>query len=179
MGYLQLTQTVRVANARIRAARDLDARWKALGPDGQDEARTEWENLKAALAAVRARIEAGPRGFVREFNAALKGEEPEPVAAPRSLGDLVRELHLATDALRDKLDAEVAAAPRAAAPPRPDTEAPRSDTEAAAAPRSDAVPPRPNAAAPSEAPPAPRSDAEAPPAPRSVAEAAAPPDAKP
>lgn len=104
-GYLQLTQTVRVANARIRSARELESRWNALGPEGQEEARAEWENLKAAMAAVRGRMEHGPRGFAREFKAAYRGEDTEEQAAPRSIGELVRELNAASTALREKLDA--------------------------------------------------------------------------
>jgi hypothetical protein len=104
-GYLQLAQAARAANARIRTARELDARWRALGPEGQAEARVEWENLKAALTAVRTRMEHGPRGFAREFSAAYRGEESAPVAEPRSLGELVGELHVATNAMRAKLDA--------------------------------------------------------------------------
>ncbi|WP_354701042.1 hypothetical protein DSM112329_01349 [Paraconexibacter sp. AEG42_29] len=114
MGYLQLANLARTANARVNTARDLDARWKALGPDGQEAARTEWDNLKAALGAVRTRLEAGPRGFMREFNAARKGEEPEAVPDPRPLGELVRDLHVATEALRAKLDATEAAVPAGA-----------------------------------------------------------------
>jgi hypothetical protein len=104
-GYLQLAQTARAANARIRAARDLEARWKALPPEEQEEARTEWTNVKAALAAVRARMEAGPRGFVREFKAGLAGTDSEPAPELRPLPVLVGELHVATNALRDKLNA--------------------------------------------------------------------------
>lgn len=117
-GYLQLTQTIRMANARIRTARELEARWKDLGPERQEEARAEWEHLKVALAAVRTRLEAGPRGFVRELSAAYQGVEAEPVAEPKGLGELARELQAATTALRDKLDAAADAA--AARKPGPD-----------------------------------------------------------
>jgi cytochrome c1 len=104
-GDLQLAQTARAANARLRAARDLEARWKVLPPEDQAEAREEWENVKAALVAVRARFEAGPRGFVREFKAGLEGTDAEAVAPPRPLHELAAELHVATNALRDKLNA--------------------------------------------------------------------------
>jgi len=104
-GFLHLTQTARMANARIRAARDLEARWNALSPEQQEEARAEWSGAKEALAAVRTRLAAGPRGFVREFNAGLKGTELEPLPPPRPLGALVLELHGATNALREKLNA--------------------------------------------------------------------------
>lgn len=104
-GYLHLAQTARAANARMRAARDLEARWKALPPEGQAEAREEWSNVKDALAAVRTRMEAGPRGFVREFKAGLAGTDAEAVPDPRPLGELASELHVATNALRDKLNA--------------------------------------------------------------------------
>jgi hypothetical protein len=103
--YLHLAQTARVANARLRAARDLESRWKALPPEQQTEAREEWSNVKVALSAVRTRMEAGPRGFVREFKAGLAGTESEPVAEPRPLAELAGELHTATRTLRDKLNA--------------------------------------------------------------------------
>jgi hypothetical protein len=104
-GYLHLAQTARAAHARVRAARDLESRWTALPPERQEEARAEWTNVKDALTAVRTRMEAGPRGFVREFKAGLAGTESEPVAPPRPLGELAGELHVATNALRDKLNA--------------------------------------------------------------------------
>jgi hypothetical protein len=105
VGFLHLAQTARTANARIRMARDLEARWKALPREAQEEARTEWTNVKAASAALRGRLEAGPRGFVREFNAGLKGEDSEPAPEHRPLPVLMIELHSATTALRDKLNA--------------------------------------------------------------------------
>jgi len=110
-GYLQLAQAARAANARVKTARDLDARWRALGPEGQEEARVEWERLKAAMKAVREHAEAGPRGFVTQFSAAYRGEEIDAPPPPRSLGQLVGELHVATNALRDKLDAVEAQPP--------------------------------------------------------------------
>jgi hypothetical protein len=119
VGYLQFAQLVRTANARVRSARDLEQRWTALGPEGQAEARAELDRLTAALKAVRDRIAAGPRGFVREFKSAYRGEETGPIAEPVSLGKLLGELHAASNALREKLDAvEEAAAPPTA--DRPD-----------------------------------------------------------
>lgn len=121
-GYLQLAQVARAANARIRSARELESRWNALGPEGQAEARGEWDRLTAALVAVRARVAAGPRGFVREFSAAYKGVETEATPDPRSIGTLLGELHAATNALRDKLDAvgeQAKADGQAAAPVAP------------------------------------------------------------
>jgi hypothetical protein len=94
-----------VATARLRAARDLEARCHKLPPEEQAEARKEWSNVKDALTAVRTRMEAGPRGFVREFKAGLAGTESEAVPDPRPLGELAGELHVATNALRDKLNA--------------------------------------------------------------------------
>lgn len=120
-GYLQLAQAVSAVNARIRSARELEARWKALGPEGQAEVRVEWDRLAAALTAVKARVAAGPRGFVREFRAAFKGEETEAIPDPRSLGALLGELHVASTALREKLDA-VEQAPKAAPAPVEPTE---------------------------------------------------------
>ncbi len=118
VGYLQFAQLARTANARIRSARELEQRWKALGPERQAEARVELDRLMAALAAVRDRIAAGPRGFVREFKSAYRGEESAPIAEPVSLGALIGELHAASNALRDKLDAvEVAAAEHEQAAP--------------------------------------------------------------
>lgn len=105
VGYLQLAQAVRVANARVRTARELEARWKALGPEGQEDARAEWARVSDALDAVRERIAAGPKGFVRGFAAGYAGEEARPAPETRPLGTLVRELHDATGALRAKLDA--------------------------------------------------------------------------
>jgi hypothetical protein len=93
------------AHARVRAAQELEARWKALSPEQQAGAIVEWDRLKAALAATRARLEYGPRGFLREFNAARKGEEAAAVDDPRPLGELAKELHAATTAMRAKLDA--------------------------------------------------------------------------
>ena len=90
-----------MANARIRAARDLEARWNALPPEQQEEARAEWTGATQALAASATRLAAGPRGFVREFNAGLKGTDSSP-RPPRPLGALVLELHGATTALRDE-----------------------------------------------------------------------------
>ena len=104
-GYLQLAQAARAANARIRSARELETRWKALGPEGQAEARAEWDRLTAALVAARARVAAGPRGFVREFSAAYKGVEAEAAPAPQPIAAVLSELHAATVALRAKLDA--------------------------------------------------------------------------
>jgi hypothetical protein len=104
-GFLQLAQTVRAANARIRSAQALEARWKALEPSEQEAARAEWDNVRAAMKAVRERLESGPRGFAREFSAAYKGKEAEPVGPPRPLGELLGELHVATNAMREKLNA--------------------------------------------------------------------------
>lgn len=117
VGYLQFAQLVRTANARVRSARELEQRWKALGPEGQAEARLELDRLTTALKAVRDRIAAGPRGFVREFKSAYRGEETAPIAEPASLGKLLGELHAASNALREKLDAVEGAA--ADAEPRP------------------------------------------------------------
>lgn len=105
VGYLQLAQLARSANARIRSARDLEARWNALGPEGQAEARVEWDRVTVALKVVRDRVTAGPRGFVREFKSAYKGEETAPIADPQSLAKMLGELHAATNAFREKLDA--------------------------------------------------------------------------
>jgi hypothetical protein len=135
-GYLQLAQAARAANARIRSARELETRWNALGPEGQAEAREEWDRLTAALVAARARVAAGPRGFVREFSAAYKGVETEATPDPRSIGTLLGELHAATNALRDKLDA--AEATQSAAPVAP---APAATPAAAADPAPTATPP--------------------------------------
>lgn len=130
VGYLQFAQLVRTANARIRSARELEQRWKALGPEGQAEARTELDRLMTALKAVRDRIAAGPRGFVREFKSAYRGEETGPIAEPASLGAMLGELHAASNALREKLDAVEGAAAEQAAAPAP-----------APAPTAESVPP--------------------------------------
>jgi hypothetical protein len=104
-GYRQLAQLVRTANARLHSARDLEARWNALSPEEQADARAELETVKAATVALRARLTHGPRGFVREFGAAYQGKESESPDAPRPLAQLAGELHAATKALRAKLDA--------------------------------------------------------------------------
>lgn len=140
-GYLQLAQAARAANARIRSARELETRWNALGPEGQAEAREEWDRLTAALVAARARVAAGPRGFVREFSAAYKGVETEATPDPRSIGTLLGELHAATNALRDKLDA--AEATQSATPVAP---APDATPAAASAPATAKAPAAPTPA---------------------------------
>ncbi|CAB4951455.1 unannotated protein [freshwater metagenome] len=104
-GYLALAQLARTANDRMRAARELEARWQALPPDEQEEARAEWVVLKAALRDVSARMTAGPRGFARGFRAGLRGEEAEAPADGRPLTAVVRDLHAASTALKAKLDA--------------------------------------------------------------------------
>lgn len=105
VGYLQIAQAIRVANARVRTARELQARWNALAPEDQEEARAEWARVADALDAVRDRIAAGPKGFARGFAAGYRGEEAQAAPETRPLGPLVRELHEATAALRSKLDA--------------------------------------------------------------------------
>lgn len=105
-GYLALAQLARTANDRMRAARELEARWQALPPEDQEAARAEWVTLKAALRDVSARMTAGPRGFARGFRAGLRGEEvEEPADDARPLAQVVRDLHSATTALKAKLDA--------------------------------------------------------------------------
>lgn len=148
-GYLQLAQVARAANARIRSARELESRWNALGPEGQAEARGEWDRLTAALVAVRARVAAGPRGFVREFSAAYKGVETEATPDPRSIGTLLGELHAATNALRDKLDAvgeQAKADGQAAAPVAPTPTAAADPATAATAAGTAAAPASPGPA---------------------------------
>lgn len=135
VGYLQFAQLVRTANARVRSAHELEQRWKALGPERQAEARVELDRLKTALKAVRDRIAAGPRGFVREFKSAYRGEETAPIAEPVSLGKLIGELHAASNALREKLDAVESAAAEPVAPtPEVATEPVAPPAEAAAEP---------------------------------------------
>lgn len=134
VGYLQFAQLARTANARIRSARELERRWRALGPEGQAEARVELDRLTAALKDVRERIAAGPRGFVREFKAAYRGEDSGPIEEPTSLGALLGELHSASTALRDKLDAVEDAQAAADAPPAPVDAAIPSDDNAPPAP---------------------------------------------
>lgn len=124
VGPLQLAQALRLANARMRTARELQARWNALGPEGQEEARAEWSRVADALEAVRARVAAGPKGFARGFAAGYRGEDAAPVPDGRPLGPLVRDLHDATRALREKLDAlppvdDEAPGPRPEDGPRP------------------------------------------------------------
>lgn len=104
-GVLQLAQIARTANARVRAARELQQRWKALPPEEQTQARAEWDALSETLEAVRERLTAGPRGFAREFGAAYRGEEAQAAPDPRPLIGLVKELTVRTAALRAKLDA--------------------------------------------------------------------------
>lgn len=108
-GYLQLARVAKLAHARVSTARELEARWKALPPEQQEEARKEWEAVKAALAAVRTRLEYGPRGFVSELKAGYRGEESAPADDPRPLAELAKELASASNALRNKLDAYDAA----------------------------------------------------------------------
>jgi hypothetical protein len=102
---LALAQLARTANARMQTARELEARWRALPPEQQEEARAEWLVLKAALGDVGSRLTAGPRGFARGFRAGLRGEEAEAPEDGRPLTEVVRDLHAATTALRAKLDA--------------------------------------------------------------------------
>lgn len=104
-GYLQIARVARLAHARVATARELEARWKALPPDQQDQARQEWDAVKGSLAAVRARLEYGPRGFMSELKAGYRGEETAPKDDPRPLAELAKELHATTTALREKLDA--------------------------------------------------------------------------
>lgn len=104
-GYLALAQLARTANDRVRAARELEARWRALPPEQQAAARAEWDDLKLALAEVRERMTAGPRGFAKGLRAGYRGEEPEAAPDARPLVAVVRDLHAATTALRAKLDA--------------------------------------------------------------------------
>ena len=103
-GIFGLSQVARTAHARVRTAQELDARWKALPPEQQEAARAEWTELKTALGAVRYRLEAGPRGFMREFSAAYKGEEAEAVEEPKGLGALSTDLLKACTRLRQRLD---------------------------------------------------------------------------
>lgn len=138
VGYLQFAQLVRTANARARSARELEQRWKALGPDGQAEARVELDRLTTALKAVRDRVAAGPRGFVREFKSAYRGEETAPIAEPVSLGKLLGELHAASNALRDKLDAVEGAVEGAAAEPVAPAPPPAPEAEPEPVPDDDA-----------------------------------------
>jgi hypothetical protein len=109
-GVLQLAQIARTARARVRTARELQGRWKALPPEEQAAARDEWDALAETLDAVSERLTAGPRGFAREFGAAYRGEEAAPAPEPRPLIGLVRELTVRTAALRAKLDAAEARA---------------------------------------------------------------------
>lgn len=104
-GYLQLARVARLAHSRVATARELEARWKALPPEQQEEARKEWDAVKAALAAVRTRLEYGPRGFMSELKAGYRGEDTDPPEDPRPLAELAKELAAASNALRDKLDA--------------------------------------------------------------------------
>lgn len=104
-GILQLAQLARLAEARMRTARELQARWRELDPDQQREARDEATRLGRALVDVRERVAAGPKGFARGFRAGLRGEDAPEVEDPRPLTELVRELHGASQALRAKLDA--------------------------------------------------------------------------
>jgi hypothetical protein len=104
-GYLALAQLARTANERVRQARELEARWKALPPDEQAAARVEWDTLKVALTDVRLRLTAGPRGFASGFRAGYRGEEPEQAPDGRRLAEVVRDLHAASTALKAKLDA--------------------------------------------------------------------------
>jgi hypothetical protein len=107
-GYLQLAQVARTAHARLRTARELEARWKALPPDQQEATRADWEETKVALVAVRDRLTAGPRGFTEGFGAAYRGDEARPAPEVRPLAEIVRELAGATDRLRRSLDAATA-----------------------------------------------------------------------
>ncbi len=111
-GLLHVARIARMAHGRVATARELETRFKALPPEQQAEARKEWDDLKAALKAVRVRLESGPRGFARELQAGYRGEETEPQPDPRPLGELARELHAASGAMRNKLDAVEAASGR-------------------------------------------------------------------
>ncbi|MEV4423225.1 hypothetical protein AB0L40_25100 [Patulibacter sp. NPDC049589] len=102
-GYLHLAQAARAARPHIRSARELQAQWKTLPPERQAAVRQEWGRMEEALEAVHQRLTAGPRGFAREFRAAYRGDEAEPVPEPRAIGALVRELGEATVGLRDAL----------------------------------------------------------------------------
>ena len=104
-GILQLAQLARLAEARMRTARELQARWRELGLDEQREAREEAARLGRALVDVRERVAAGPKGFARGFRAGLRGEDAPEAEDTRPLVDVVRELHHASQALRAKLDA--------------------------------------------------------------------------
>jgi hypothetical protein len=114
-GYLQLAQVARAAHARLRAARELEARWHTLTPEQQDATRADWEDMKRALVAVRDRLTAGPRGFAQGFGAAYRGDDTAATPEVRPLTEIVRELAGATDRLRRSLDAATAATAATAA----------------------------------------------------------------